>query len=145
MPRDTHAIIRRGLLLVLLFGIAGSSAELLLLEHHEDWRQLVPLVSNGLAVALLAWYGLGGGGRSIRALKILMVGFLLVGLAGVWFHYRGNLEFQLEIDSSRSGWELFMRVMRAKAPPALAPGIMLQLGFLGLLYSYRHPAIERAP
>ena len=86
MPRDTHAIIRRGLLLVLLFGIAGSSAELLLLEHHEDWRQLVPLVSNGLAVALLAWYGLGGGGRSIRALKILMVGFLLVGLAGVWFH-----------------------------------------------------------
>jgi hypothetical protein len=30
----------------------------------------------------------------------------------------------------------------AKAPPALAPAVMAQLGFLGLLYTYRHPEFD---
>ena len=32
--------------------------------------------------------------------------------------------------------------MRAKVPPVLAPGVMVQLGFVGLLYAYRHPALD---
>jgi hypothetical protein len=32
--------------------------------------------------------------------------------------------------------------MTAKAPPALAPAGLIQLGLLGLLYTYRHPALQ---
>jgi len=35
-----------------------------------------------------------------------------------------------------STWELVQKVMRAKAPPVLAPGMMLQFGLLGLAYAY---------
>ena len=62
---------------------------------------------------------------------------------GIVLHYRGNLEFQLEIDATQSSWDLFRKVIHAKAPPALAPGAMTQLGLLGLVYTFRHPALSR--
>jgi len=34
--------------------------------------------------------------------------------------------------------------MTAKTPPALAPGAMIQLGLLGLVYTYRHPFIRQS-
>jgi hypothetical protein len=42
---------------------------------------------------------------------------------------------------------LFVKVVTAKAPPALAPGVMVQLGLLGLVYTYKHPAlmVQRHP
>jgi hypothetical protein len=33
-------------------------------------------------------------------------------------------------------WVLVEKVLRAKAPPLLAPGMMLQLGLLGLAYVF---------
>ena len=77
-----------------------------------------------------------------------MTMFVAAGDAGVLLHYNGNREFQTEMDPSLSGWPLFVKVVTAKAPPALAPGPWWQLGLLGLLYTYRHPALmahRRAP
>ena len=31
-----------------------------------------------------------------------------------------------------------MKVLEAKVPPALAPGVMIQLGLIGLAYTYRY-------
>jgi hypothetical protein len=70
-----------------------------------------------------------------------MVLFIVSGLAGFVLHYQGNREFQLEVNPSLDGLELFLKVIRAKAPPALAPGAMIHLGLLGLAYTYRHPAL----
>jgi hypothetical protein len=39
-----------------------------------------------------------------------------------------------------AGWELFKEAMTG-ATPALAPGAMVQLGLIGLAWSYRHPAL----
>ena len=50
-----------------------------------------------------------------------MLLFVLAGAAGVVLHYRGNMAFQLEMDPSQSGWTLFNKVIRANAPPAMAP------------------------
>ena len=54
-------------------------------------------------------------------------------------HYESNSEFQREMDPSLTGWPLLVKVMQAKAPPALAPASMMQIGLLGLLYAYRTP------
>jgi hypothetical protein len=142
-PRNL-VTIRRWLLAVLGFGLVGTVIELLLLGHYESAVQFVPLVAMGLAIAVLLWHGINGSARSIRALQGTMVLFLFAGIAGVGFHFQGSAEFQKEIDPSQSRWEIFKKVMRAKAPPVLAPGLMVQLGLVGLAYAYRHPAVDHS-
>jgi hypothetical protein len=48
------------------------------------------------------------------------------------------------MDPTLEGWGLFVKVMRAKAPPALAPAAVIQIGLLGLLYTFRHAALAQA-
>jgi hypothetical protein len=136
--------LRRLVLVVLTIGLFGVLADLITLQHFEDSWQLVPIFLIGLALGTILWYLLGGGATSVRLLQMLMVFFIVAGVAGVILHYRGNMEFQLEIDPSQRGWDLFTKVIHAKAPPALAPGVMAQLGLLGLIYTYRHPALRTA-
>jgi hypothetical protein len=131
---------RRFVLAALTFGLFGVAADLIVLQHFEDSWQLVPLVLIGLAFLAIVWYLAGGGAASVRLLQVLMVLFVVAGVIGVVLHYQGNMAFQLEIDPSQSGWDLFTKVIHAKAPPALAPGAMAQLGLLGLAYAFRHPA-----
>ena len=120
-----------------------TTADLLLLGHHEDWNQQIPLALNALAIASIAWQLAFRTHASVRAFQAIMLAFVLAALVGSYLHYRGNLDFQLEIDASQTRWELFGKVMRAKAPPALAPGAMAQIGLIGLIYAHRHPALAR--
>jgi uncharacterized membrane protein len=77
------------------------------------------------------------------ALQITMVLFIAAGLLGVVLHYQANVEFQREVDPSIAGWALLSKAMTAKTPPALAPGSMVQLGLIGLAYSFRYPSGQR--
>lgn len=135
--------IRRGLLVILLLGMAGMAIELLLLDHFEDTTQLIPLGLLAVGVAVVAWNALGGGRGSVLVVQIVMVLFVAAGVAGAYFHYRANAEFQREIDPTLGGAALLWATLRAKTPPALAPGMMVQLGLIGLAYAYRQPARSR--
>jgi hypothetical protein len=73
-----------------------------------------------------------------------MILFVASGIAGIVFHYQANVEFQLEADPALRGTALAWKVLQAKTPPALAPGVMAQLGLIGLTYAYRHPALSGA-
>jgi len=70
--------------------------------------------------------------------------FLVAGLAGLALHFRGAAEFQLEIDPAMGTWDLVKKVMRAKAPPVLAPGVMLLLGLIGLAYALSNSRDKRS-
>jgi len=135
--------IRLVLFAILLLGMIGSGVELILLDHTEDWRQWIPLILIGLGLVASGWHGLQSTARSVRVLRAIFIGFIASGLAGIYFHYQGSAEFKLETNPSLSGWALFREAIRAKAPPLLAPGTMVQLGLLGLAYTYRHPALNR--
>jgi hypothetical protein len=52
------------------------------------------------------------------------------GLLGLFFHYRGNAEFELERDASLGGLALFWESITG-ATPALAPGSMVLLAAVG--------------
>ena len=83
----------------------------------------------------------------IRALRVLGVAFLATGVLGLILHFKGNVEFELELHPSMGGFELVWEGLRG-AFPALAPGAMAQLGLLGLVACYRHPLLsgrEAAP
>ena len=138
---DASATMRRLLLVILTLGMLGTAADLLLLDHFEDVWQLPPLLMIVLALLVITWLAVSGRPVAVLALRVSMIAFVVVGCAGILLHYRGNSEFQREIDPALAGWDLVVKVMTAKAPPALAPASMIQLGLLGLLYTYRHPAV----
>ena len=132
--------MRRILLAILVLGVIGTTAELLLLSHDEGVLQLIPLVLMTVGLFVIGWHLRSASTSSLRALRLTMLSFVLAGLAGIGFHYRGSAQFQTEVDPALGGFALFKKVMTSKAPPALAPGVMAQLGLLGLACTYQHPA-----
>jgi hypothetical protein len=135
----TIATLRKILLAILALGIGGTGVELVLLKHVEGITQLIPLVLLGLAALALAWHVKSRTTASVAAIQIVMVLFVASGVIGVALHYQASLAFQREIDPSARVADLFWKVLEAKAPPALAPGVMAQLGLIGLAYTYRYP------
>ena len=121
----------------------GTTVDLLLLEHYEAGWQLTPFIMIALGLVVVVWVAVTGSALAVSALRIVMVLFIATGMLGIMLHYQGNWEFQHELDPTAGGWEVFVKVMRAKAPPALAPAGMIQIGLLGLLYTYRHPVLVR--
>jgi hypothetical protein len=128
--------LRLWILGVLVLGLIGTVTELILLEHYEQPLQFVPLVLIGLGVVVLAWHALRPGTASLRSLQIVMGLFVLAGFAGMAAHFNGSAEYQLELDPEMDKWELLEKILHAKAPPLLAPGMMLQMGLLGLAYAF---------
>ena len=134
----TLAGVRRLLAAILLIGMTGTTVELLLLKHDEDAWQLIPLVLLGGGVVVVIWRMLSGSRASALVLRALMVLFLAAGGTGIVLHYQANVEFQRETDPTLSGRALLWGVLQAKVPPALAPGVMVQLALVGFAYTYRH-------
>ena len=140
---DAAAIlaVRKILLAILALGMVGSGAELILLAHTEDWRQWIPLILLAAAILALVWHWSSGSTMSTQALRWLMLALVVSGLVGIYFHFQGSAEFKLESNPKLSGMALFWEAIRGKAPPLLAPGAMVQLGLIGWVYTYKHPAL----
>ena len=137
----------RGLILAtFLLGLIGSGTELILLGHSEDFWQYIPIVLMGLSLICLAGTAVRPSRMMIRFFQCMMVLFLASGVAGLWLHYRANIEFELEVYPSLAGWELFWKAIQGKSPPSLAPGMMFVLGLLGWVYAaFRHPSQQSKP
>lgn len=142
-PRDPLAKLRPLLLALLIFAITGTASELVLLEHYEDpwqWTPLVLLIAGLIITIVMA---VRPGRRRVRVFQGSMILFIVAGLLGLFLHYRGNAEFELEMVPSLHGFQLFWEAIRG-ATPALAPGTMVQLGLLGLACTWRHPSLQRS-
>jgi hypothetical protein len=70
-----------------------------------------------------------------------MLLMIISGAVGMYLHLQANMEFQLEMDATLTGWALLKKSVVAKSPPAMAPGAMMQLGLIGLAYTLKHPAL----
>jgi hypothetical protein len=127
-------LLRIWILAVLVLGLLGTITELILLEHYEEPLQFVLLILITLALVTVIWHLARRGVTSLNALMGLMGLFVIAGVVGCIAHFYGSAEFQLDLDPQMSTWELIDKVLRAKAPPLLAPGMMIQLGLLGLAY-----------
>jgi hypothetical protein len=137
-PRSSDAILaftRRVILLILVLAMAGIFVELLLSEHFEDVWQAIPLVLLVLGGGATAWHAAAPTRPSARTLRALMMLFVLSGFLGSFLHYRGNAEFELEQNPRATRWVVFREAMMGGVP-TLAPGVMIQIGLLGLLYTF---------
>jgi len=140
---STTAAVRKFLLIILILGMLGTTTELILLKHTEDVRQWVPLILLVAGLITVPWHGFSTDPVGTKVFRGLMIVFIISGLAGIYFHFQGDAEFKLEGNPSLRGWALFWEAIRAKTPPLLAPGAMIQLGLIGLAYTYKHPALSR--
>ncbi|MGH7454678.1 MAG: hypothetical protein ACRENG_25205 [bacterium] len=137
----TLKTLRGFLLVIFVIGLLGAGAELLLIEHTEDFRQWIPLILMLLSLAVLGWRIAARSRLSLRTFQGVTILFVISGFAGLFLHYQGNVQFELEMYPSLKGVELFMKAIKGTTPPTLAPGTMIVLGLLGLAYTYRHPAL----
>lgn len=139
--QDAIPILRRGILALLALGSVGVITELILLEHYEEPVQFVPLALLALTLATIVWHWIDGGRRSLRTFQVIMLLMVVAGTVGIVLHVRENVATELDINPGSSGLAFWIEVVRGDLP-TLAPGTLIQFGLLGLLYAYRHPALN---
>jgi hypothetical protein len=137
-------VVRRVLALLLLVALGGTFVELLLLDHDEDVFQLIPLALLAAAALALIVTTVRPIRLTIALFRTLMVLLMVGGGLGLVLHFQANLEFQRELTPDGRLSDLAWQALAAKTPPALAPGVLVQLGCLGLVYAYRLPARDGA-
>jgi len=132
--------MRLMVLAVFVLGVIGTGSELLFLGHIVGIDQLIPIVLLVMSLLVLAWHGLERKSASLKAFQITMILLVIAGILGTGFHFWANEKFELEGDPNMKGMALFAKVMTGAAP-ALAPGAIVQLGLLGLIFTFRHPTL----
>lgn len=139
---DLAATLRKILLGITWLGIFGLIVELVFIEHWEKRWQAIPLALLGmslLATIAVTWWP---SDQSLRVFRIVMAICVLAAPFGIWQHYAGNVEFEVERRRELRGMPLLWKALHG-ATPVLAPGAMAQLGLLGLALTFRHPALRR--
>ena len=140
--RDSHGVLRRVLFVLVAFAMIGTAAELVLLGHYESVWQWTPLALFGLGLAAQAIAMVRPVRATVHLFRAVMLLFVAAGFLGLWLHYDGNAEFELEMQPTIAGTELLWKSLTG-ATPALAPGSMVLFGLLGLAATYDHPRLRR--
>ena len=143
MITPLHPSFRQLVLALVVIGVVGLEVELVLLRHADSLSQWIPHIALIVGLLATAAVYIRPVSATLRIFQGVMLIFLIVGAIGVFLHLKGNVEFALERDPALAGTKLIWKALRG-ATPALAPGALAQLGLLGLLYTYKHPAL-RAP
>lgn len=144
MDASTVGSLRKLLLLLVGAGVIATAADLLLIEHYADAWQWTPLILLAATLAAAVWIAVAPGRVPVRVFQTAASLLIAGGAAGLWLHLRGNIEFEREVSPGLAGGELVWKAIKGASPPSLAPAGLIHLGLLGLLFTYRHPALERA-
>lgn len=120
-------------LIFILFAV-GVFMELILIEHYEDPKQLIPVVFIPLSLLFFVLTYFFPGKWIKRITTTIMSLCALAGLLGIFFHLQGNFEFEKEMYPTMSPGNLFVKSLKG-ATPLLAPGSLIGFGLLGVFYS----------
>jgi hypothetical protein len=126
---------QRLLLIIVCISAGGTVVELLLLEHIEDWQQLIPITLLGLVLVTALTLLVAPVRWAVTFFRGVLVLSLVSAALGMYFHYQANVEFVLERHPRLTGWPLFTSAMTG-AMPALAPGTMAQIALIGWLATF---------
>jgi phosphoglycerol transferase MdoB-like AlkP superfamily enzyme len=120
---------------LLLLNAGGLLLELALIDHYENTKQIIPILSL-FGVFILSVISFTKFQQSFSQIfRVWMVLTGLVGLLGFVFHAYGNYEFAIEIYPNSSTGQLIEKTIKG-ATPLLAPGAMIGLGLLGIIRLY---------
>ena len=133
-------MLRKLVMIIFLLSLFGGAAELLLIEHFEGIWQLIPLSLMTLSLLTGIWFYLNEDTMSRMVFRSIMALCVVSGLVGIGLHFKGNIDFELEMYPDMKTGELIWESLKG-ATPALAPGTMIALGLLGWAYTlpYQNP------
>jgi hypothetical protein len=134
--------LRLGMLALVGAGTTGMATELLLIGHFEEPDQVIPLAVAAVGLAAVAWAAAAPGRGALRGLQFAMLVYIGAGIIGITLHAEANVASQRELGSALTGLAFARQVLGVPAPPALSPGLLVQLGLLGLLSTYRHGSAD---
>lgn len=134
--------IRLILLITVISAMIGVEVELFLLGHLEPVLQLVPVLLIGVGLVSMAWYGFSRTGKSLRVFQGTMALCIASGLIGIVIHLAFSASEAKKKDKTLQGMQL-LRVAMTGVAPLFAPGAMVQIGLVGLAYTFRHPALQQ--
>jgi hypothetical protein len=130
--------LRRFALALSFLGVVTTPIELALMHHYKDKDQIMPFVFLGLAAIGVgaAWFRPNA--RVLRGVRVLMILVVLGSGIGMMEHLKANYR-----DATRGGGNPnWIEDVFGGFAPLLAPGILAQVGLLGLAFTYKHPAFD---
>jgi hypothetical protein len=137
---ETLQIVRRILLITVVSAIIGVEIELVLLDHVKPIMQLIPVLLMATALFAIAWYGFTKSRESVKAFQILMILSIAAGLLGIFVHLGFSATDAVKKDKTLQGFPLIRAALTGVAPP-FAPAALIQIGLVGVAYTFRHPAL----
>jgi FtsH-binding integral membrane protein len=137
------ATVRKILLVTSVASMAGAAVELILLNHLTPLLQLIPVMLIALGLGSLLWYGISRNTTSMRIFQGTMFLCVISGFLGIVVHIAFSAADATKKDKTLHGMNLLHAALTGVAP-ALAPGTMIEIGLVGLAYTYRHPVLEDA-
>jgi hypothetical protein len=129
-------LLRRGLLALVGFSIAGTTVELVFLHHWSSAGQNVVWPAIGALAFGTLYLAVRRSRRSIAVARSIAIVVGLVALVGLAFHVNENLaagpldrNYAATWDTLSSFDQLWLAVTGGVGPaPTLAPGVLIQLG-----------------
>jgi hypothetical protein len=148
MPADSSdAATIQGVRLLIMSAIALAliviEVELIYVGHTgANNGQLIAVVLVAVGLATATWHTIARNTASIVVFRINMYLFLVFGLDGILTHYHAGVQSALKSQPALSGFPLLVAALSGNIP-LLAPGMLIQVGLLGLVYTYNHPLDAR--
>jgi hypothetical protein len=135
--------LRRLLLGLVVATFVGTIIELWLSDHTGEPKQLIPfaLCALGLITALAVL--IRPQRATILALRAVMIVTAAGSLLGMYFHLKGNFDFELDIRPNATAGEVIVDALKG-ADPLLAPGILALVAVLAIAATYYHPALRQS-
>jgi hypothetical protein len=134
--------LRRFLLATAALLLAGTVAELLLVDHTESFTQWIPFALCGLGLLTAAAALFRPRRGALLALRASAALLALGSLYGVYEHVYGNVALQREVNPTATGSEILWGALDG-GNPLLAPGVLTLAAALALAATYHHPALRK--
>jgi hypothetical protein len=140
----TLTVVRSLVLLAIAVALIVTEAELLFVGHiGSNNGQIIAVVLIGVGLIAVTSHALLRNSASIVLFRLAMYLFLVFGLDGLMTHYHAAENAVLKSQPGLAGFALLRATLGGKIP-LLAPGMLIQIGLLGLVYTFQHPLDVRA-
>ena len=135
----TLQVVRRWLLAAIAATLIVIEGELVFVRHFGNNNgQMIAVVLAGSGLVIVAWHAIARDTLSIVVFRFLMYLFLVFGIDGLMVHYNFAADAALKSHPALVGLPLLYATLSGDIP-LLAPGMMTEVGLLGLLYTFHHP------
>jgi hypothetical protein len=143
-PADILSRLQRFLLVLSILLFCGTVVELLLVNHKEDFVQLIPFVLCGMGVIAASLMLFRPRRSTVLTVRVCMILVVSGSVFGIYEHLTNNITFQREIKPNAPMTDVLVSAI-AGGNPLLAPGTLAIAAVLALAATYYHPALSAPP